>query len=77
MNMNERKNANILMANMFRHDIAKILRYGYVSISHDGITALLIKITYKFFKLLSNYSEGKVLTIRTNKLLKRKKKKAK
>ncbi len=34
-----------------------------------------MKITHKFFKLLSVYSEGKILTIQTNKLLKKKKKK--
>ena len=62
------------MSNMFRHDIAKVLRYGFISINHEGITSLLISISYKFFKLLSNYSEGKVLTIKTNQLLKRKKK---
>ena len=37
---------------------------------------MLIKITHKFFKLLSVYSEGKVLTIQTSKLLKRKKNRA-
>lgn len=69
----DRKNANILMANMFRHDISRILRSGFLQINHEGILALLIKVTHKFFKLLSVYSEGKVLTIQTTKLLKRKK----
>lgn len=65
------------MANMFRHDIAKILRIGFNLISHNGILILLIKITHKFFKLLSVYSDGKVLTIQTNRLIKKKKKKTK
>lgn len=65
------------MANMFRHDIAKILRIGFHLINHDAILALLIKTTHKFFKLLSVYSDGKVLTIQTSRLLKKKKKKAK
>jgi len=33
-NMSDRKNANVLMANMFRHDIAKILRVGFNQITH-------------------------------------------
>lgn len=74
-NMSERKNANVLMANMFRHDIARILRVGFNQISHEGIISVLIRCTHKFFKLLSVYSDGKVLTIQTSKLLKRKKNK--
>lgn len=65
------------MANMFRHDIAKILRIGFHYINHEGVVSLLIKATHKFFKLLSVYSDGKVLTIQTSKLLKKKKKKNK
>jgi hypothetical protein len=63
------------MANVFRHDIAKILRIGFHLIPHEGVVSLIIKVTHKFFKLLSAYSEGKVLTVQTNKLLKKKKKK--
>lgn len=74
MNLSDRKNANVLMANVFRHDIARILRIGFNLISHEGILTTLIKVTHKFFKLLSVYSDGKVLTIQTNRLLKRKKK---
>ena len=74
MSMSDRKNANVLMANIFRHDISRIIRNGFNWINHEGIIANLIKVTHKFFKLLSIYSEGKVLTIQTNKLLKRKKK---
>jgi hypothetical protein len=77
MNMSERKNANVLMANMFRHDIAKILRIGFHLINHDVVVSLIIKIVHKFFKLLSVYSDGKVLTVQTSKLLKKKKKKNK
>jgi len=33
-NMSDRKNANVLMANMFRHDIARILRVGFNQITH-------------------------------------------
>ena len=74
MNMSERKNANVLMANIFRHDIAKILRIGFHYIAHEGVVSLVIKVSHKFFRLLSVYSEGKVLTIQTSKLIKRKKK---
>lgn len=65
------------MANMFRHDIAKILRIGFHNINHEGIVSLIMKVTHKFFKLLSVYSDGKVLTIQTSRLLKKKKKKNK
>lgn len=73
-NMSDRKNANALMANMFRHDIARIFKIGFHQICHEKILKALIITTYKFFKLLSQYSGGKVLTIQTNKLLKGKKK---
>lgn len=33
-NMSDRKNANALMANMFRHDIARILKIGFHNIIH-------------------------------------------
>jgi len=72
--MADRKNANVLMANVFRHDIARIIRHGFVSTNHEGILTNLIMVTHKFFKLLSVYADGKVLTIQTNRLLKRKKK---
>jgi hypothetical protein len=71
----DRNNANILMANIFRHDIAKIFRTGFQLISHEGILKTLISVCHKFYKLLSKHSNGKVLTIQTNKLLKRKNKK--
>lgn len=74
MNMSDRKNANVIMANVFRHDIARIIRHGFVSTNHEGILSNLILVTHKFFKLLSVYADGRVLTIQTNKLLKRKKK---
>lgn len=72
-NMSDRKNANALMANMFRHDIARIFKIGFHQITHEKILRTLIMVDYKFFKLLSEYSKGKVLTIQTNRLLKRKK----
>lgn len=30
----DRKNANTLMANIFRHDIARILKIGFLQITH-------------------------------------------
>jgi hypothetical protein len=68
----DRNNANVLMANMFRHDIARIFKIGFLQITHEGILKTLICVCHKFYKLLSRYSNGKVLTIQTNKLLKRK-----
>ena len=73
-NMSDRKNANALMASMFRHDIARIFKIGFHRITHEKILCTLIKITHKFFKLLSVFSKGKILTIKTNRLLKGKKK---
>jgi hypothetical protein len=52
-NMSDRKNANALMAHMFRHDIARIFKIGFHQIIHEKILTSLILITYKFFKLLS------------------------
>jgi len=75
LRQSDRNNANILMANMFRHDIARIFKIGFTRINHEGILKTLISVCHKFYKLLSNYSNGKVLTIQTNKLLKRKNKK--
>ena len=65
------------MANVFRHDISKILQFGFNIITHQTILTSLIRVTHKFFKLLSSYANGKVLKIQTNKLLKRKKKQKK
>lgn len=72
---NDRSNANKLMGHMFRHDIARIFKIGFSLINSEDIIATLIVVTHKFFYLLSNYSKGKVLTIKTNKMLKRKNKK--
>jgi hypothetical protein len=30
----DRNNANVLMANMFRHDIARIFKIGFLQITH-------------------------------------------
>lgn len=60
---------------MFRHDIARIFKIGFQNIIHEGILHTLISVCHKFYKLLSKYSNGKVLTIQTNKMLKRKNKK--
>ena len=70
----DRSNAHILMANLFRHDIARIFKIGFTSITHEGILRTIISVCHKFYKLLSRYSNGKILTIQTNKLLKRKNK---
>ena len=74
-NMSDRKNANALMANMFRHDIARVFKIGFHRISHEKILTTLIRITHKFFKLLALFSKGKTLTIKTSRLLKGRKKK--
>ncbi len=63
------------MANIFRHDIARIFKIGFSWITHEGILKTLICVCHKFYKMLAKYSNGKVLTIQTNKLLKKKNKK--
>lgn len=71
--MNDRKNANALMANMFRHDIARVLKEGFMLSPSEEITENIIMVCYIFFKLLSEYGKGKILTIQTNRLVKKKK----
>ena len=73
-NIGDRKNANALMANMFRHDIARIFKIGFWWVLHHGVLRILVLVTYKFFKLLLDYSRGKILIIQTNKILKPKSK---
>ncbi len=70
LSMSDRKNANVLMTNMFRHDIARIFKKGFLEINHEKILSTLIIVSHKFFKLLTTYSQGKILTIQTNKMLK-------
>ena len=74
MAMSDRKNANVLMTNIFRHDIARIIRSGFQLVSHEGIISNLVRLTHKFFKLLTIYADGKVLTMTTNRMVKRRKK---
>jgi hypothetical protein len=74
MSMNDRKNSNALMAHMFRHDIAKVLKEGFFLVGSEEIIENLIHICYIFFKLLNEYAKGKILTIQTNRLVKKKKK---
>lgn len=71
MNISDRKNANVLMGNLFRHDLARIIKSGFHWVSHPAIINRLITTTHLFFRLLSYYADGKVLTIRTNKMLKK------
>lgn len=74
MSMNDRKNSNALMAHMFRHDIAKVLKEGFYLAGSEEVVENLVHICYVFFKLLSEYAKGKILTIQTNRLVKKKKK---
>ena len=71
MNIADRKNANVLMNNLFRHDVARIIKVGFHWVSHPAIVNRLITTRHVFFRLLSNYADGKELTIRTNRMLKK------
>lgn len=68
----DRNNANALLGNLFRHDISKIIKMGFYLINHYEILERLIMVTNIFFKLLSDYARGKVLTAQTNRIKKRK-----
>lgn len=62
------------MQNMFRHDIAKVLKEGFYLAGNEEVIENLILTCHSFFKLLNDFSRGKVLTIQTNRLVKKKKK---
>ena len=74
LDMRGRGNANVLMRNLFMHDIARVLKVGFHWVGHPAVIHRLVTTTHLFFRLLANYADGKVLTIKTNKLLKRPKK---
>lgn len=69
----DRKNANALLGNLFRHDISKVIKIGFYLINHYEILERLIMVTHVFFKLLHDYARGKVLTAQTNRIKKKKK----
>lgn len=68
------------MTKIFSHDIARVLRLSFdlclVGLNRDDVLETLIKTSASFFDLLEIYSKGKqVLTLKTNRVLKGKKKK--
>ncbi|KAM3129508.1 hypothetical protein pb186bvf_018412 [Paramecium bursaria] len=76
----DRKNSQILMQNIFSHDISKAIRIGFQycqqGLFNDDMLKTIIIATSQYFDLLESYSKGKVLSIRTNRMLKKKAKKA-
>lgn len=72
----DRKNAQILMQTIFQHDISKALRIGFTycapGLFNDDMLRTLVRLTSLFYDMLEQYSRGKVLSIRTNRMLKRK-----
>ena len=76
-----RKNANILKNYMFRHDIIKVIHFGfqfYTPGKHNEMFIKdLISFTHVFLEHLEKYSKGKVLMVKTNKKKKVKKQKVK
>lgn len=70
-----------MLQNIFHHDITKALRIGMdycqKGILNDAVLKNLIELVNIFFDLLETYSKGKVLTLQTDKLVKKKKKPAK
>lgn len=69
----DRKNAEGLLAHLFRHDICKIIKVGFYLIHHDEILQKLIILTNSFFRLLQDYSRGgRVMVAHTNRVIRRK-----
>ncbi|EGR31245.1 Yip1 domain protein [Ichthyophthirius multifiliis] len=69
------------MQNIFHHDIIKALRIGFEfckkGLLEDQILKCLLRLIIGFFDLLEGFSKGKVLTLQTNKQVRKKKKKEK
>ncbi|EAR94710.2 Yip1 domain protein (macronuclear) [Tetrahymena thermophila SB210] len=74
-----RKNSQIMLQNIFHHDITKALRIGVdycqYNVLNNEVLKNLVELINIFFDLLESYSKGKVLTLQTDKLVKKKKKK--
>lgn len=74
-----RKNSQIMLQNIFHHDITKALRIGLdfcqKGVLNDEVLKTLVELINIFFDLLESYSKGKVLTLQTDKLVKKKKSK--
>ena len=73
-----RKNAKIMMSNIFHHDITRVLHAGFQycveGLMRDEVLQALAETVGIFFDLLEAYSKGQVLTLQTNRLMKKKKK---
>lgn len=76
-----RRASQILTQNIFYHDITKILRIGFNYMNpviHDRkFVQDFIELVGFFFDMLEEYSKGKVMTIQTDRRIKKKKLKAK
>ena len=66
-----RKNAQILMQNIFQHDLTRIIRIGLIYSSpgllKDQLLETLVELQMVFFDMLDSFSKGKVLSIQTDK----------
>ena len=74
-----RKNAGILRSHIFRHDICRVIHFGfymYNSAKHnEQFLSDLICFTHTFLEHMEQYSKGKTLKIKTQKKRKVKKQK--
>jgi hypothetical protein len=72
-----RQNAKILLANIFRHDITRYLQVGFQycleGLCKDEVLITLVEVQGVFFELMENYSRGRILTLKTAKLVRKKK----
>ncbi|CAG9324990.1 unnamed protein product [Blepharisma stoltei] len=76
-----RRNAQILMQNVFYHEISRVCRksfeYWKAGVNDKEFLEDIVEFTHMTFKILEEYSQGKALTVRTDKLSRKKKKKEK
>ena len=72
-----KKNGQILLQNIFYHEMSAVCRKAF-SYWKDGVSPVsfltdIVQFVHVTFKLLEEYSRGKVLTVQTNKVARREK----
>jgi len=71
-----RTNAQILLQNLFHHDLTKVIRiavsYCIEGQMRDEPLQMLVEVIAKFFDLMELHTQGKVMTLQTDRLIRRK-----
>jgi hypothetical protein len=73
--LRDRKNAAVLMGYMFKHQIAKILKGAFEFVVEDNMLKKLIIVSADFFTLFDMFSQGRALTVTTNRQIRARAKK--